>query len=166
MKNSILKVLALVMVCILALGAIACGSEAKKEEGTVDWSKYPEKLEDWKFADLKDYLRTAGIIEAHEKCLSMDMSEGDLAAGGADAGMIYMDTEAGSIMDIIMVATADNLLNELRSSHTLAGVPMDALLGNFAFSYSNGYDEEHLAAIKQAINDLAAHYGVTPDFIG
>ena len=43
------KVLALVMVLILALGAIACSSEAKKPEqaeGGVDWTKYPEKFED------------------------------------------------------------------------------------------------------------------------
>lgn len=159
------KVLALMLVCILALGAIACGGEAKKEEGAVDWSKYPAKFEDWTFTDLKDYLRTAGIIDANEKCMSMDMGEADLAAGGVDAGMIYMDTEAGSIMDLILMATADNLLDELRTSHTVAGTPMDALLGTFAFSYSNGYDEEHLAAIKQAINNLAEHYGVTPDFV-
>ena len=95
----------------------------------------------------------------------MDMGEADLAAGGVDAGMIYMDTEAGSIMDLILMATADNLLDELRTSHTVAGTPMDALLGTFAFSYSNGYDEEHLAAIKKAINNLAEHYGVTPDFV-
>jgi hypothetical protein len=42
---------------------------------------------------------------------------------------------------------------------------MDGVLGNFAFCYGMGSDEEHINALVQAIKDLAAHYGIAPDYL-
>ena len=75
--------------------------------------------------------------------------------------IIHFDAndEAGSAM-----------LDTIRSEHAIvvgeASVPMDALVGAFAVSYSNSLDEEHVAKIVDAFNALAAHYEITPDFIG
>ena len=156
------KVLALVMVCILALGAIACGGEAKQEAGSIDWTKYPDKLENWTIADFKDYIRTLNFLPSD--AFNMDMSAGDLEAIGADSGTMYVDTAAGAYMDIIMLFAADSaVLADIRSTHEAVGVPMDGVLGNFAFQYSSGTDEELNNAFLKAIQDLGAHYGVTPE---
>ena len=42
---------------------------------------------------------------------------------------------------------------------------IDAKLGTFCISYSLGADADHIAALAQAIKNLAAHYGVEPDFV-
>lgn len=164
------KTLALILVFVLALCAIACGSETKTGEQTndgIDWTKYPEKLEDWTIAELKTYLRAAGVIvDGDSNMYALDMSANELEATGVTAGHIYTNMTDGSIMDIFMEVRLESLLEELKSAHTVAGIPMDTLLGNFAFSYTGGYNEEHIAAFKKAIEDLGAHYGVTPDFIG
>ena len=159
------KALALVMVCILALGAIACGSTEKKDDSGVEWANYPAKLEDWTLANLKDYLRATGVIvDGASNMYAIDMSANELEATGVTAGHIYMNSTDGSVMDIFIEVRLDSLLDELKSAHTVSGVPMDALLGNFAISYTGGYSEEHFAALKKAIEDLGAHYGVTPEF--
>ena len=170
------KVLALVMVCILALCAIACGAKTNEGttnngEGTTDeqtdskWSKYPEKLEDWSMATLKDYLRAEGIIvDGDSSVMGIDMSTNELEATGLTAGFVYTNITDGSIVDMFMEARTDDLLNGLKNDHSIAGaIPMDGMLGNFAFSYSGGYNEEHLAALKKAIEDLGAHYGVAAE---
>ena len=166
MKKTILKVLALVMVCVFALGAVACGSAAKKDESGVDWSKYPAKLEDWSMANLKDYLRAVGIIDdSNDKIMGIDMSANELEATGVTAGFIYTNTTDGSVVDMFMEVRTEELVNGLKNDHTIAGaIPMDAALGNFGFSYSGGYDEKHIPALKKAIEDLGAHYKVTPEF--
>ena len=159
------KVLALVLVCVLALGAIACGSTAKKDDSGVEWGNYPAKLEDWSLANLKDYLRVKGVIvDGDSNVMSIDMSPNELEATGLTAGFIYTNITDGSIVDMFMEARTDALLNGLKNDHNIAGaIPMDGMLGNFAFSYSGGYDEEHLAALKKAIEDLGAHYGVAAE---
>ena len=62
------------------------------------------------------------------------------------------------------------MLDTIRDKHAIvvgeASVPMDALVGAFAVSYSNSLDEEHITKIVDAFNALAAHYEITPDFIG
>ena len=157
------KVLALVMACMLALGAIACGSEAKQEESSIDWTKYPEKLEDWTIADLKDYIRTKNFLPSD--AFNMDMSAGDLEAIGADSGTMYVDTTAGAYMDIIMLfADGSQTLADIISTHEAVGVPMDGVLGNFAFQYSSGTDEDLNNAFVQAIKELGEHFGVAPEF--
>jgi hypothetical protein len=167
MKNTVLKMTALLMVLILALGAISCSSEAKKPEqaeGGIDWTKYPEKFEDWTIAEIKDYLRAANIIVNNEWVV--DMSAGDLGAIGAKAGTMYVDMTAGTITDIIMQFDADSeALETIRATHDAQGVAMDGVLGNFAFCYGMGSDEEHINALVQAIKDLAAHYGIAPDYL-
>lgn len=163
MKKATLKMLALAMVCILALGAIACGGEAANEAGGVDWTKYPDKLENWTIADFKDYIRALNIMP--DDAFNMDMSAGDLGAIGADAGTMYVDMTAGTYVDIIMLFAADSqVLKDILSTHEAVGQPMDGVLGNFAFQYSTGSDEEHMNALAQAIKDLGAHFGVTPEF--
>lgn len=155
------KVLALVMVCILALGAVACGGQ-KQEAGGVDWTKYPEKLEDWTIADVKDYIRALNFLPGD--AFNMDMSAGDLEAIGAASGTMYVDTTAGAYVDIIMQFAADSAaFAEIKSTHEAQGVPMDGVLGNFAFQYSSGTDEEHIAAFEQAMKDLGTHFGVVAE---
>ena len=199
------KVLALVLVCVLALGAIACGTKtetpaqveattapeqptepevtAEPEQPTQpevtaepeqteepaeddgEWAGYPKKLADWSLANLKDYLRTAGIIvDGDSNMMAIDMSANELEATGLTAGFIYTNISDGSIVDMFMEARTEALLSGLRSEHSIAGaIPMDGMLGNFAFSYSGGYNDEHIAALKKAIEDLGAHYGETAD---
>ena len=159
------KALALVLVCVLALGAIACGSTAKKDDSGVEWGNYPAKLDDWSLANLKDYLRTVGVIvEGDSNVMGIDMSPNELEATGVTAGFIYTNITDGSIVDMLMEVRTDALLNGLKNDHNIAGaIPMDGMLGNFGFSYSGGYNEEHLAAIKKAIEDLGAHYGVAAE---
>jgi len=159
------KALALILVCVLALGAVACSSGEKKDDSGVEWANYPAKLEDWSLSNLKDYLHAAGVIvDGDSNMYALDMSANELEATGITAGHIYTNTADGSITDMFMEVRAENLLEELKSTHAISGIGMDAMLGNFAFSYNGGYNEEHIATVKKAIEDLGTHYGVTPEF--
>ena len=185
--KTMIRVLALALVLVLALGLTACkqdttdstdasknmtnSTEANKDTTNfteanadqLDWTKYPAKLEDWTMAELKTYLREAGILVDGDNMYALDMSANELEATGVTAGHVYTNTADGSVMDIMMEVRADNLVEELKTAHTVAGVPMDAMVGNFAFSYTGGYDEDHFTAVKKAIEDLGTHYGVTAE---
>ncbi|MBR1814562.1 MAG: hypothetical protein IJ773_12180 [Lachnospiraceae bacterium] len=177
MKKLIAKVLFLAMACTFLLGAAACSTSSSKsnqgEEKTpveIDYSLYPESFADWSIANLKDYLRKADIFQNNDWIF--DMSAGDLGAVGAVAGTMYVDVTAGTITDIIMYLDTDSAaLESVREKHELApegateGTPMDALVGNFAFSYGLGADDAHIDALVTAVKDLAEHYNVTPDYI-
>lgn len=157
------KVLALTLVCILALGAIACSGGTKQETDGIDWTKYPDKLENWTIADIKDYIRTLNFLPSD--AFNMDMSAGDLEAIGADSGTMYVDTTAGAYVDIIMLFAPDSqTLADINSTHEAMGVPMDGVLGNFAFQYSSGTDEELNKAFAQALKDLGEHFGTPAEF--
>ena len=138
-----------------------------------DWSAYPADFSAWTIGDMKTYL-TAKEILGNEAFMLVDMSA-ELEQMSADAGFIYVDTTGFTVNDTIIHFDAANeagaaRLETVRSEHAIivgeASVPMDAMLGAFTFSYSNSLDEAHLTAIMDAINALAAHYGITPDFIG
>lgn len=181
MKKTMKKAF-LAAVCAMSMGLAACGgstttgsaSASSQTEGT-DYSLYPETFEEWGMANLKSYLRDTGIFEKNEWCF--DMSSGDLEASGAAAGTMYVDTEAGTITDIILYYDATDdaaaaILEGARTDHAvtpgdpeLGSIPMDAMIGNFVITYTMGSDADHNAALVQALKDLAEHYGVTPDYI-
>ena len=138
-----------------------------------DWSAYPDDFSAWTTGDLKTYL-TAKEILGNEDFMLIDMSA-ELEQMSADAGFLYVDATAFTVNDTIIHFDAANeagaaMMETVRSEHAIvvgeASVPMDAMLGAFTFSYSNSLDEAHITAITEAINALADHYGITPDFIG
>ena len=138
-----------------------------------DWSAYPEDFSAWTIGDMKTYL-TAKEILGNDEFMLIDMSA-ELEQMSADAGFIYIDATGFTVNDTIIHFDAANeagaaMLETVRAQHAIvvgeASVPMDAMLGAFTFSYGNSLDEAHIAAITEAINALAAHYGITPDFIG
>lgn len=178
MKKTLENVLLLVLALALCLSLCACGGtsestpETKEAEG-VDFSIYPESFDDWNIAYLKSYLRETGVM-AHDDW-TFDMSAGDLDTIGAEGGVIYMDMNGGTVLDMIFhfdPQTGEAMLNTVRETRELTpdvegatGTAMDAMLGSFCFSYTMGADAEHNAALCQAIRDLADHFGITPDFI-
>lgn len=180
MKKTLTRVFLLMLVCVLSLSLAACGGKENKpaeggSESAVDWTQYPEKFDEWTGANLKAYLREAGVLENSDWII--DVTGGDLGAIGATSGFMYIDMTGGTIMDMVFYfdgATDESkaLLDGLRESKQIVpdvegapATPMDAMLGGFCFSYTMGSDADHNAALVQAIKDLADHYGVTPDFI-
>ena len=90
---------------------------------------------------------------------------------GVTAGTMYVDLNAGTIADTFFYcdSTAEGMadvLQGIRDSKSILGVvPMDAMLGEFVFSYNNTVDETHRAAVIKALKDLADQYKLTFDFI-
>lgn len=137
-----------------------------------DWSAYPADFNAWTTEDLKTYLLAREVL-GNEAFMLIDMSA-ELEQMSADSGFLYVDVTEFTVNDTIIHFDASNeagaaMLDTIRSEHAVvvgeASVPMDALVGAFAVSYSNSLDEEHIATLVGALNDLAAHYGITPDFI-
>ena len=121
---------------------------------------------------MKSYLLAAEIL-GNDEFMIVDMSA-ELEQMKANAGFIYIDASAFSVNDTVISFDPNNadgaaMMETVRANQAIvvgeASVPMDAMLGNFTFSYSNSLDEAHIAAIGQAIRDLGAHYSLTPDFI-
>ena len=138
-----------------------------------DWTAYPEDFSAWTTGDMKTYLTNKEVL-GNADFMLIDMSA-ELEQMSADAGFLYVDAAGFTVNDTIIHFDAANeagaaMLETVRAQHAIvvgeANVPMDAMLGAFTFSYSNSLEEAHIAAIKDAINALAAHYGITPDFIG
>ena len=168
MKKTITRVILMLLVFSLALGMAACSDAGNKTTG-IDFSQYPAKFEDWTMADLKSYLRAAGIIV--EDSWVIDVSENEIVAMGVSAGTMYVDMTAGTISDMFFYcdSTAEGMadvLKGIRDSKTILGaLPMDAMLGEFIISYGNTVDETHRTALITALKDLAAQYKLTFDFI-
>ena len=84
---------------------------------------------------------------------------------------MYVDMTAGTISDMFFyydstAEGAEEVLKGIRDSKSILGaIALDAMLGEFCISYGNTVDEEHRAALIQALKDLAEHYEVTFDFI-
>ena len=176
--KTFIRILSLALVCVLAMCLMACSNKPAEPDPTeapanteapsddFDWTAYPEDFSAWTIGDMKTYL-TAKEILGNDDFMLIDMS--------ADAGFIYIDATGFTVNDtIIHFDAADEagaaMLETVRSEHAIvvgeSRVPMDAMLGAFTFSYSNSLDEAHLTAITEAINALAAHYEIAPDFIG
>ena len=141
-------------------------------DGKIDWTKYPADLGAWTTSNLQDYLKDCEIL-GNEDFMLIEMSA-ELEQMSANAGFIYIDAAGFTVNDTIISFDPNNeagaaMLDTIREQHAIvvgeASVPMDALLGNFSFSYSNSLDNDHIGAIVQAIKDLGSHYGVAPDFI-
>ena len=183
--KTFIRILSLALVCVLAMSLMACTNKPAEPDPTeapanteapaddFDWTAYPEDFSAWTIGDMKTYL-TAKEILGNDDFMLIDMSA-ELEQMSADAGFIYIDATGFTVNDTIIHFDAANeagaaMLETVRSEHAIvvgeSRVPMDAMLGAFTFSYSNSLDEAHLTAITEAINALAAHYGITPDFIG
>ena len=123
MKKTITRVILMLLVFSLALGMAACSDAGNKTTG-VDFSQYPAKFEDWTMADLKSYLRAAGIIV--EDSWVIDVSENEIVAMGVSAGTMYVDMTAGTISDMFFYcdSTAEGMadvLKGIRDSKTILG---------------------------------------------
>ena len=177
--KSFVRILSLVLVCILAMSLISCGSKPAEpaEPATpaddFDWSAYPADYNEWTTENMKTYLLAREVL-GNDDFMLLDMSA-ELEQMSADSGFLYVDATAFTVNDTIIHFDANDeagsaMLDTIRSEHAIvvgeASVPMDALVGAFAVSYSNSLDEEHVAKIVDAFNALAAHYEITPDFIG
>ena len=186
MKKTLNRMLMIILALAMILSLAACGetkpAEPKTEEPApaaeepaadgFDWSAYPADFKDWTTENLKTYLLAREVL-GNEAFMLIDMSA-ELEQMSADSGFIYVDVTEFKVNDTIIHFDASNeagaaMLDTIRSEHAIvvgeASVPMDALIGAFSFSYSNGLDEEYIATFVGALNDLAAHYGITPDFI-
>ena len=148
-------------------------AETEAPSDGFDWSAYPDDFAAWTIGDMKTYL-TAKEIIGNEDFMLIDMSA-ELEQMSADAGFIYIDAAGFTVNDtVIHFDAADEagaaMLDTIRSEHAIvvgeASVPMDALIGAFSFSYSNSLDDAYIAQVIDAINAIAAHYGIAPDFIG
>ena len=160
----------------------ACGSEpapavtasAPAESSGLDFSAYPADFAEWSLNDVQTYLSDCGLL-GNEKFMLIPMSDNDVTPINAAGGFMYMDAEMASVIDVVYAfdpsdpdsqATLDSIIET--KSIILDGNPvaqMDAVLGQFAFSYTGGTDGAHISAFTQAIVDLGAHYGVEPAYM-
>ncbi|GEM_PF-6451075 len=168
MKKTMTCTTLMFLVLTMALTMAACGKKNDEPAGP-DFSQYPANYSDWTQANMKAYLRDSGAFT--EEDWIIDVSANELTALGAAGGTMYVDMKEGQTSEMVFFFDSanegtDDILTSLRDTHMLMGaVPMDALLGNFCFSYSNTVDENNKAAIIGAIKALASHYNLTPDFI-
>lgn len=183
MKNTLKRMSVLMVVCMLALLVAACGNNTGAPETTTppevssfDFSAYPADFNDWTSADMKTYLTEAGLL-ANEKFILMDLSAGDIEVMKATAGFLYVDGDAGSVCDTVFVydtndADAKSMYDSILEYQAIVidgdvenGIPVDAVLGNFCFSYLLATDDTHIDTFIQCIRDLSAHYNVEAAYI-
>lgn len=173
------KTLMLLMLASIMLLCAACGDNtdptttAPKDSS---FDKYPANFSDWTLAEMKTYLKDRNVT-ANESFLSMDLTAGDLGAMKAVAGTMYMDIEAGSVVDIYFHYDLNNaeqkaVYDGILANKVLAingdmetAQAIDAVVGHFCFQYLTGYDEEHINALTQALKDLTAHYGLEGGYV-
>ena len=177
-----MKTAALVMaLCLIVLSIVGCGSESDQNSGSArdasfDFSAYPADFSAWTMAEMKSYLKECGIT-ANEDFLGMDMTEGDLGVIGAEAGYLYMDTDGGTVSDMIIYFDVSKEDGKAMIDTTVEhkaividgdvenGMAMDAVVGGFCFSYTMGTDEDHISAFAQALKALETQYAIKADHI-
>ena len=169
MKKMLKSLFLLTLVCALMCGAVALGETAEATE--IDFSAYPESFIDWDANFLASYLRSLGLFSADG--FVVPLSEGDAAAMDAVGGFIYT-TADGSAMDMFFFFDPSNedLLAAIRENQAIipagmedAAMDMDGMIGALVFSYSLGLDEDHMVALCDAMEALAAHFEIYPDFL-
>ena len=167
--KKLVKLAAVVLaVCTVLMVFTGCGA---KKEAKVDLSKYPKDINAWTAADLKDYLVNAGIIDEEKQgFIFMDVSQNELEAMGIDSGFLYIDTTAASVMDTVFfydpakegnsekIAAAAS--EKVFSIEGQVVSELDCVLGGFLFSYSQGTDEDHIAAFTKALKDIEEGLGI------
>lgn len=177
MKKLIKTLAIFALAAIMMTSLAACGStDAPGDDAQAgpDLSAYPAEFDSCTINDVQTYLTDCGLL-GNEKFLLMPLSSGDVEVINASGGFMYMDAEAASVVDIVYAfdasdadsqAALDSIIET--KSIMLDGNPvaqMDAVLGQFAFSYTGGTDDAHISAFTQAIVDLGAHYGVEPAYL-
>lgn len=164
------------MVCVLTLSFCMGVFAESAEAPAVDFTLFPETLDKWTVADIKNYMKACGVMT--NDTWFFDLTSGDLTATHSVAGTIYMDFETAAILDIVyQLNTAEDpvaveMLADISKTQKIVingdlenAQDVDAVLGNFCFQYLMGFDEAHVTALCQAIRDLAAHYGVEPVYV-
>lgn len=180
MKKTLKRMFILVLACVLSFSMLACGSKKDGEDNTkdpaktgVDFTKYPTDLNEWKLADMQKYLEDSGVFT--ESSWIIPISGGELTAMAVTAGLGYMDTTKGSTTDMIFYfdpnTTDENIKAQaeaVKTNHVLSvqsnSMPLDTMVGNFAISYIRTTDNNHVEALKKAIDDLAAHFNIKAEF--
>lgn len=169
MKKMLKSLFLLTLACAMLCSVTALGETAEATE--VDFSQYPESFSDWDANYLASYLRVLGLFAADG--FVVPLSEGDAEAMEAAGGFIYTTTDA-SAMDMFFFFDAgkEDLLASIRENQAIipagmeeAAMLMDGMIGNLVFSYTMGLDETHMVALYDAMAELAAHFGIEPDFL-
>lgn len=169
MKKMLKSLFLLTLACAMLCSVTALGETA--EATAVDFSQYPESFSEWDANYLASYLRALDLFTTDG--FVVPLSEGDAEAMEAAGGFIYTTTDA-SAMDMFFFFDAgkEELLASIRENQAIipagmeeAAMLMDGMIGNLVFSYSMGLDEAHMAALYNAMAELAAHFGLEPDFL-
>jgi len=176
MKNTLKRLFLLTLVCVLTLGTCTAALAEAETKPEVDYTLYPEDFASWTIADLKGYLKAAGVFV--DDTWVFDMTGGDLEFMKADAGTMYIDMTAATAFDMIFLfnpannPNAEAMLASIIENQALVvdgdvenGIAIDAVLGNFCFAYLTGVDDAHINSMIQAIRDLGEHFAVEAAYI-
>ena len=178
--KSIMKKLAVVLLAsmmVLTLGACSEKEEEKPEaQTTIDFTAYPASFEEWTMNDVKTVLKEANLI-TNEDFVLMDLSANEIEAMSAKEGFLYVDANEGSVSDVVIsfdpaTETGKNMLDCVAENAVIApdgnleaGVPVDALIGNYCFCYLTGSDDEHINAFIAVLKEIVSNYGIEGGFI-
>jgi len=155
----------LAMLMVFSFAVITAVAETA-DEG-VDFAAYPETLDAWTINDVQSYLDACGLL-GNDTFYLLPMSETDVTPIDAAAGFMYLDIQAASVYVIVysfdpaseasMAALAGVIENQAIMYQGNPIAIMDAVIGQFAFSYMNGVDDSYIDAFSQALTELAAHF--------
>lgn len=180
MKKKTTRLFALVLVLSLALSMTACKevdpnstSTPGLSVGDVDFSIYPENFDEWTMLHMKRYLEATEVFTNADWLI--EITAGDLGAMKVTAGYMYSDFVTSDVFDFVFFFSPHSgpivtEQKEYAQEHKLLGgttnpIPLDAMIGNFAFQYETGIDAGHKAKIINAIHLLEQQYKITADYI-
>lgn len=180
MKTTLACVLA-VLLCFAMVCGIAGCDEAPIDEGTgnvaltpVNFGNYPENFDDWSLEDMVRYMKDCGVF-IHEDWF-LQLTGGDVNACQCTAAMVYFEATAFEVYDRIFFfdpASGDNVkaaADYIRETKIMAvappgqPIPIDYMIGNFAFQYELGISKDHKTLLQAALDQLSEHFNIQPAY--
>lgn len=167
------KVLAIFLALVMLLGVSACGDAGNVSGGgnEIDMSAYPADLNEWSSQNFLDYFAEVGVFENEDWRYIQDHAT-YYAGTPINECAGYMDDEAIIMIGIFTIdsdsADAEELLSYIKehkaTTDELGAFPIDHMVGNVLFWYSETLDEDVYNAMDEAYNGLVSAMGLTPEF--
>jgi hypothetical protein len=167
------KVFAILMVVVMMLGVVGCGSNGNnpgKNDG--DTNKPAKEFSQWNDEDIMQYFKDEKVFTNDDLC---SIQKGENAAENVTSSVCYMDNvTSDEYVEIIYFdpnTTSDKVKEGFEEVKTTKVLSMDegqmvfnTLVGNFAIFYSSSLDEQFIADFEAAYDKLLKTYSLTPEF--
>ena len=171
------RILALLLVAVLAVGMTACGNSKGGSQGGDATSAPVESgkdFADWTAQDMLAYFQSEGVFT--DDSITYVMKDDEVEEGmttvvnyqddmyDADVMILYMEKDSP-------IEATEQMYQRIKEKKSvpLSGdesnvIPFNALIGRFAILYSFSLDDEFLAKFEAALDKLVETKNITPEF--